>query len=97
MGTRSTRLVFVTLIVLLVAEGLPAKQTPNAQVQEPALATKKYSWTPEDVIFQELASEFLISPDSKWAVWVKSTADREKDERVSNLFLSSLTEKKKSS
>jgi dipeptidyl aminopeptidase/acylaminoacyl peptidase len=94
MGTRSTRLVFVTLIVLLVAEGLPAKQTPNAQVQEPALATKKYSWTPEDVIFQELASEFLISPDSKWAVWVKSAADKEKDERISNLYLSSLTEKK---
>ena len=63
-------------------------------VQESATAAKKYSWKPEDVIFQELASEFLISPDNKWVVWVKSTGDKEKDERVSNLYLSSLTEKK---
>jgi len=32
-----------------------------------------------------------ISPDAQWLVWVKSTGDKEKDARVSNLFLSSLT------
>ncbi len=40
------------------------------------------------------ASQFRISPDSKWAVWVKNTGDKEKDLRVSNLMLTSLTEKK---
>jgi dipeptidyl aminopeptidase/acylaminoacyl peptidase len=84
----------LTLAILSAAKGLPGKQTSHAQAQGAATTPKKYSWKPEDVIFQELASEFLISPDNKWVVWVKSTGDKEKDERVSNLYLSSLTEKK---
>jgi dipeptidyl aminopeptidase/acylaminoacyl peptidase len=56
--------------------------------------TKSLPWKPEDVVFSESASTFRISPDGRWAVWVKSVADKEKDARVSNLFLSSLTEKK---
>jgi dipeptidyl aminopeptidase/acylaminoacyl peptidase len=86
--------VVLTLAILSAAKGLPGKQTSHAQAQGAATTPKKYSWKPEDVIFQELASEFLISPDNKWVVWVKSTGDKEKDERVSNLYLSSLTEKK---
>lgn len=93
MRTRSLRRVLLGLIVLFLAAGSFEQQTSHAQAVS-ATAPKKYSWNPEDVIFQELASEFLISPDSKWVVWVKSTADKEKDERVSNLYLSSLTEKK---
>jgi dipeptidyl aminopeptidase/acylaminoacyl peptidase len=84
----------LALAILSAAGDLPGPQASNVQVQESATAAKKYSWKPEDVIFQELASEFLISPDNKWVVWVKSTADKEKDERGSNLYLSSLTEKK---
>ena len=53
---------------------------------------KKSPWKPEDVIFTDSASGFRISPDGKWVVWVK--ADKDKDARISNLFLSSLTEKK---
>ena len=94
MGTKSMRLVFLALIVLSAAEGLSGQQTANPQASQVPLASPKYPWSADDVVFQELASEFLISPDSKWTVWVKSTADKEKDERVSNLFLSSLTEKK---
>ena len=55
---------------------------------------KKSPWKPEDVIFTDSASGFRISPDGKWVVWVKGTGDKDKDARVSNLFLSSLTEKK---
>jgi dipeptidyl aminopeptidase/acylaminoacyl peptidase len=84
----------VALAILSIAKNLPGQETSNAQAQESVTVPKKYSWTPEDVIFQELASEFLISPDNKWVVWVKSTGDKEKDERISNLYLSSLTEKK---
>jgi dipeptidyl aminopeptidase/acylaminoacyl peptidase len=86
--------VFLTLVVLLVAQTLPGQDTSNAKPQEPSATAKKYPWKAEDVIFQQAASEFRISPDGKWAVWVKSTGDKEKDERVSNLYLSSLTEKK---
>jgi dipeptidyl aminopeptidase/acylaminoacyl peptidase len=45
----------------------------------------------EDELFQEYASQ-EISPDGKWLVWFKSTAEKQKDARVSNLFLSTFTE-----
>jgi dipeptidyl aminopeptidase/acylaminoacyl peptidase len=52
-------------------------------------------WKPEDIIFAESAApQVRISPDAQWLVWVKSTGDKEKDTRVSNLMLSSLTENK---
>lgn len=51
-------------------------------------------WKVEDIINQETANHFKISPDCKWVVWEKSTADADKDKRVKNLMLSSLTEKK---
>jgi len=57
-------------------------------------AVKTEPWRAEDEIFQEYARQLRISPDAKWLVWVKSTADKEKDARVSNLVLSSLTETK---
>ncbi|HTA95016.1 MAG TPA: hypothetical protein VK769_02725, partial [Verrucomicrobiae bacterium] len=56
--------------------------------------TKTEPWKAEDEIFQEYAGQLRISPDAKWLVWVKSTADKEKDARVSNLVLSSLTDNK---
>jgi dipeptidyl aminopeptidase/acylaminoacyl peptidase len=49
-------------------------------------------WKPEDFIYTEFAGSVRISRDAKWAVWVKSTVDKEKDGRVSNLVLSSLTD-----
>ena len=49
-------------------------------------------WKSEDFIYSESAGQYRISPDAKWLVWVKSAGDKEKDARVSNLFLSSMTE-----
>jgi dipeptidyl aminopeptidase/acylaminoacyl peptidase len=63
----------------------------------PALAqgqSERTPWKPEDIVLQESAGQFRISPDARWAVWVKTMPDTEKDVRVSHLFLSSLTEKK---
>lgn len=57
-------------------------------------AAQTSKWTADDVITAEMASGFQISPDGRWAVWVKSVADKEKDARISNLVLSSLTEKR---
>jgi dipeptidyl aminopeptidase/acylaminoacyl peptidase len=66
-----------------------APDTPTAS------AGKKEPWKPEDVIYAESAApQTRISPDAKWLVWVKSTGDKDKDARVSNLILSSLTESK---
>ena len=49
-------------------------------------------WKPEDFIYGESANQLRISLDSKWVVWVKSAGDKDKDTRVSNLILSSLSQ-----
>ncbi|HXG67106.1 MAG TPA: S9 family peptidase, partial [Blastocatellia bacterium] len=55
---------------------------------------QKAKWTVDDVIMAEQVAGVEISPDGRWAVWVKSSADKEKDKRIPNLMLSSLTEKR---
>src|SRR5258708_7172076 len=62
-----------------------------ARADDTKAPTKIEKWKAEDIIFAESAQQMRISPDAKWLVWVKSTGDKEKDARVSNLFLSSLT------
>lgn len=47
-------------------------------------------WSVDDILLAENAGSFAVSPDGEWAVWVKTRMDKEKGERVSNLFLSSL-------
>src|SRR6202140_2598441 len=69
---------------------LAAAHATGADDEKPP-ATKE-AWKPEDFIYGESAGQFRISPDAKWVVWVKTTGDKEKDLRVSNLILSSLTE-----
>ncbi len=59
-----------------------------------AVAQDAAKWNVDDIISDDRASGLQVSPDGRWAVWVKSVVDREKDARVSNLVLSSLTEKK---
>ncbi len=85
------RLFAAALLMALIAVAAPAI---TADDTKPAETTKKSPWKADDFVFTENASQFRISPDGKWAVWVKNTADKEKDVRVSNLYLSSLTEKK---
>ncbi|MFQ5816913.1 MAG: prolyl oligopeptidase family serine peptidase [Terriglobia bacterium] len=80
------------LFFFIFLTGISLASIPSAA--EPPAAEKAGKWTPDDVIFTEGASQFRISPDARWVVWVKSTADKKKNRRVSNLFLSSLTEKK---
>ena len=75
------------VLALALPHGVIADDTKPA-------SGKKTPWTPEDVVNQEDASQFEISPDAKFAVWVKAAADKEKDERTSNLFLSNLADGK---
>ena len=81
-------LIFVAIIAILLGlSALPA----SAQDTSPAPG-KKSPWTPDDIVFSEIAGQFRISPDAKWAVWVKNTGSKDKDGRISNLYLSSLTD-----
>src|SRR5579862_1433552 len=78
----------------LFAAGLFLRQPAIAKADDAKPAAKMEPWKVEDEIFQEYAAQMRISPDAKWLVWVKSTGDKEKDARISNLFLSSLTDSK---
>ncbi len=66
----------------------------GADDERTAGTAKKNQWTPEDVVYQEDAGQFRISPDGKSALWVKGTADKDKDLRVGNLYLSNLSDGK---
>lgn len=57
-------------------------------------SSQKKQITPEDVVYSDFATQARISPDAKWAVWVKVSPDKEKDGYVTNLMLSSLTSDK---
>ncbi len=80
----SKKIQFASIICCLIAI--------NSMSQTPVGKTSK--WQVDDIIMSEAAIQPDISPDGKWVVWVKSTPDKEKDGRVTNLILSSLTEKK---
>ena len=66
----------------------------RADETKPATESSKKiaPWKSEDFVYGESAGAVRISRDAKWIVWTKSTADKEKDGRVSNLVLSSLTD-----
>ncbi|MGQ9472157.1 MAG: S9 family peptidase [Candidatus Aminicenantales bacterium] len=86
-------LLFVFLAVFLFsAQGQPVFQSQKETSGGPAAAAKL--WTPEDIILAESASSWEISPDGKWAVWIKARMDKEKNGRISNLFLTNLESKK---
>ncbi|MGB9405180.1 MAG: prolyl oligopeptidase family serine peptidase, partial [Candidatus Acidiferrales bacterium] len=80
-------------LVLMGGAYRAAAQSSETKPVAPATPAKKSPWKPDDFVYTESASQFRVSPNGKWAVWVKSTPDKDKDTRVSNLILSSLTEK----
>ena len=80
------RLFAAVAMVSLCSLWAPAEETPAA-------ATKQ-EWTVKEVLLEESAVDFEVSPDGRWAVWVKRQMDKEKGKRVSNLWLSSLIEQK---
>src|ERR1700691_3444925 len=89
-GCREGR-ALLAVILLWVAPVVVAQSTADASQPD---AAKKNRWTAEDVVYQETAGQFRISPDGKFAVWIKGTADKEKDLFVSNLYLSNLNDGK---
>ena len=54
--------------------------------------SKTSPWKAEDVIFQESINDFVLSPDAHYVTWIKGEGDKDKDARISNLFLTSLTD-----
>ena len=83
-----------SVAALCAAPQIVAQAAPRAAEDSSGKEAKQTEpWKPEDFIYAETATQFRVSPDGQWVVWVKSTADKERDGRVSNLFLSSMTDK----
>jgi dipeptidyl aminopeptidase/acylaminoacyl peptidase len=87
--------ILLSFFAMVGASTLRAAADDKKDAKPSTFAKKSNSpWTPEDSVYQQDASQFEISPDAKSAVWVKGTADKDKDERVSNLFISNLSDGK---
>ncbi|MGH9684148.1 MAG: S9 family peptidase [Candidatus Acidiferrales bacterium] len=85
---------FVRTLIAAISALIVCGMAFAADQAKTSANSKKNQWTPNDIVYTEYASQFRISPDGKWALWIKSTGNKEKDLRVSNLYLSSLAEKK---
>jgi dipeptidyl aminopeptidase/acylaminoacyl peptidase len=79
------------LVCVLFLTGVGAVSLRSA-ADESKAPSKTNPWEPEDFVYAESSGAFRISPDAHWVAWIKSEADRERDKRISNLFVSSLTE-----
>src|SRR4051794_16678844 len=88
-STLST-ILYALLVSSIVAH---AQVASNTQVHASPNGSKS-PWGTDDIVMAEQGSDFEVSPNGKWAVWVKSTPDNEGDRLVSNLVLSSLTDGK---
>jgi len=80
---RKNRLFFPGIILIFILFGVVSALNSE---------TDKTKWTVDDVLRQESAGSFDISPDGKWVVWVKSRPDKEADRKVGDLYLTSLTD-----
>jgi len=74
---------FFFLLAVLIAAGLAV-----ASGADSSALTKP--WTPDDILLAESASQWAVSPDGRWAVWVKSRMDKKKNEQAAELFLANL-------
>jgi len=83
-------LTILAVLAFALPGGLGA-QSAASGADERKVAGKN-EWTIDDILLAESADDYRIAPDNRSVVWVKTRVDEEKGGRVSNLFLSSLSE-----
>jgi dipeptidyl aminopeptidase/acylaminoacyl peptidase len=72
------------------AKADPTKSKPAAK--EKGKDDDSRNWTVDDIAAKDSATDFQISPDGRWCVWVKSSANEDKGEHVANLMRTDLKE-----
>jgi dipeptidyl aminopeptidase/acylaminoacyl peptidase/formylglycine-generating enzyme required for sulfatase activity len=75
----------VVCVILLISSSL-------LYSDEAKPSSKTSPWKAEDVVYAETINDFSVSPDGRSVVWIKSEGDKEKNERVSNLFLTNFAD-----
>lgn len=88
-----TRIRWFFLVVVFLSTGLSLSFPggPKKLASDPK-ASADNAWSVDDIVNAEEATDMRIAPDAKHAVWVKRSPDKDKNELVANLMLSSLTE-----
>ncbi len=84
----------VACLLVGIAAASACWLTGSLAAQEGSGDIEPEEWAVDDILLTESAGSYQISPDGRWLVWVKTQMDKEKGERISNLFLSSLNEDK---
>ena len=93
MPLKSSRL-FAAAAAVALFSAIGAARAQKAESPAAPPANKSAAWKPEDFVFAEDVDDIQLSHDGKAAAWIKSTGDKDKDQRVSNLFLTILADKK---
>lgn len=75
----------------LCAPVLRAQTGASQSGKSASTAAGTEAWTPEDMVFFDLADQFRISPDGRWALWVRTVPDKKRDSRSTQLMLSSMS------
>ncbi|MEP6924997.1 MAG: prolyl oligopeptidase family serine peptidase [Pyrinomonadaceae bacterium] len=91
---RKSLAVIIYIIGLSVAAAFAQTLQSSAVETANTNQVNRAEWTADDIVMAEQASSAQISPDCRWVVWIKSVPNQDKDKSISNLVLSSLTEKK---
>lgn len=81
------RLILAGVVALAQTAILPPASLGQEAVPSDPGARKDGEWTVDDVLTDESAGQYRISPDNRWIVWVRSHMDESAGERVSNLWL----------
>ncbi len=79
-----------SIATLVVISQLFMSTSPVAQSVERA-PQGLAAWSVDDILLAETASDFQISPDGQWVVWVRSAMDLQKGRSASNLWLTRLS------
>ena len=83
------RLALVSCLPAALLAGGPARAAEPA-APAASRAPSARTWTVDDILLEESARDFRVSPDGRTVVWVKTAMDAKKGARVANLFLSRL-------
>jgi len=89
---RSAKSILLLSLIILTAAIAHSQPAPKP-AEKPAAPAAASPWTVDDILLQETAGSYDISPDGKWAVWVRSAMDKDKDGRVNHICLTSLADK----
>lgn len=85
----------LTLPLEISLDGTPGPASAALRAQTPPRPDEELTegpWSVDDLLLQESAGDFEVSPDGEAVVWVRSAMDEDEGRTVSNLWITRLPE-----